>query len=255
MGGGARLHRGIAGSRAISALLPAAGPSAGSSGSAHPTLALGMDKGRARGGGETSSRPGSGGAAALGDGKRGVEGTVASFTHSLQPPAARPIGGGPSRRGGEDHPSERKQGPSAGDRAARRAGRRGARGPWAASGRTVRGRRRCQGSGGGRRCFPRRAEEEEEISGFLMRGCRRAERWDYTARRQSCGLCVRAGLVVSARLPANRTFSAVKKKPRHCGRAQRCLCDCDMKRWRSLPSPSLPLGLHFLPNSFCLPVF
>lgn len=119
----------------------------------------------------------------------------------------------------------------------------------------MRGGRCCQGSGGGRRCFPRRAEEEEEISGFLMRGCRRAERWDYTARRQSCGLCVRAGLLVSARLPANRTFSAVKKKPRHCGRAQRCLCDCDMKRWRSLPSPSLPLGLHFLPNSFCLPVF
>lgn len=204
MGGGARLHRGIAGSRAISALLPAAGPSAGSSGSAHPTLALGMDKGRAWGG-ETSSRPGSGGAAAPGDGKQGVEGTVASSTHTLQLPAVRPIGGGPLRWGGEDHPSERKQGPRDGDRAARRE----ARGPWAASGRTVRGGRRCQGSGGGRRCFPRRAEEEEEISGFLMRGCRRAERWDYTARRQSCGLCVRAGLVVSARLPANRTFSAV----------------------------------------------
>lgn len=50
MGPWAAVPGSTAGSRAISALLPAAGPSAGSSGSAHPTLALGMDKGRAWGG-------------------------------------------------------------------------------------------------------------------------------------------------------------------------------------------------------------
>lgn len=165
----------------------------------------------------------------------------------LHPPPRAPLGAAPWDEKTEHQPLAGKQGPSGGDREARRAGqRRGAPG-------RPPGGRRCPGSGGGRRCFPRRAEEE--ISGFLMRGCRRAERWDYTARRQSCGLCVRAGLVVSARLPANRTFSAVKKKRRRCGRAQCCLCDCDMKRWRSLPSPSLSLSLHFLPNSFCLPVF
>ncbi|XP_037232821.1 uncharacterized protein LOC119143081 [Falco rusticolus] len=195
-----------------------------------------------------SSRPGRGVAAALKDGKQGRGGAVGSPPPCT--PRGRPPGVGMSislSRGGRGRAAGTAQ-PSG------RAGRWGARGPRAASGRAVRCGRRCPGSGGGGRCFPRRAEEEEEISGFLMRGCSSAERWDYTARRQSCGLCVRAGLVVSARLPANRTFSAVKKKPRRCGRAQRCLCDCDMKRWRSLPSPSLPLGLHFLPNSFCLPV-
>lgn len=74
MGGGARLHREIAGSRAISALLPAAGPSVGSSGSAHPTLALGMDKGRARGVGERAAALAAGEQQPLGTGDGGYGG-------------------------------------------------------------------------------------------------------------------------------------------------------------------------------------
>lgn len=79
VGGGARLRRGIAASRGIPVLLPAAGPSAGSSGSAHPTL--GMDEGE--GGKRRSAAPT---AATMlnspGNGSRGGEGCSTRRPHT-----------------------------------------------------------------------------------------------------------------------------------------------------------------------------